>query len=45
LAEKLFREKPEVYKDPNYKPEMAITLTDFEALSNFASYEEVSYFL
>jgi mannose-6-phosphate isomerase len=35
-AEQLFRERPEIYKDPNHKPEMAIALTTpFEALCGF----------
>ena len=29
-AEKLHAERPDVYKDPNHKPEMAIALTEFE---------------
>ncbi|WVQ84630.1 mannose-6-phosphate isomerase [Cryptococcus sp. DSM 104549] len=35
LARKLFDERPEVYKDPNHKPEMAIALTPFLAFLNF----------
>ncbi|OCF45602.1 mannose-6-phosphate isomerase, class I [Kwoniella heveanensis CBS 569] len=35
LAQKLFKERPEVYKDPNHKPEMAIALTPFLAFLNF----------
>ncbi|KIR62532.1 mannose-6-phosphate isomerase [Cryptococcus bacillisporus CA1873] len=35
LAKKLFDEKPDVYKDPNHKPEMAIALTPFLAFLNF----------
>ncbi|KAK8850757.1 mannose-6-phosphate isomerase [Kwoniella newhampshirensis] len=35
LAKKLFDERPEVYKDPNHKPEMAIALTPFLAFLNF----------
>jgi len=30
LAEKLHREKPEIYKDANHKPEMCIALDHFE---------------
>ncbi len=29
-ARRLHAERPDVYKDPNHKPEMAIALTDFE---------------
>lgn len=32
LARELHATKPELYKDPNHKPEMAIALTQFEAL-------------
>ncbi|WVQ95431.1 mannose-6-phosphate isomerase, class I [Kwoniella sp. CBS 9459] len=35
LAQRLFKERPDVYKDPNYKPEMAIALTPFLAFLNF----------
>lgn len=31
-AAKLHAERPEIYKDPNHKPEMACALTDFEAM-------------
>ena len=32
LAEKLHKDKPDLYKDANHKPEMAIALTPFEAM-------------
>ena len=32
LAEKLHKDKPDLYKDSNHKPEMAIALTPFEAM-------------
>ncbi|ORX40886.1 RmlC-like cupin domain-containing protein [Kockovaella imperatae] len=35
LAKKLFEEHPDIYKDPNHKPEMAIALTPFLAFLNF----------
>lgn len=35
LAARLHRERPDVYKDANHKPEIAIALTDFEALCGF----------
>lgn len=36
LAAQLHKKKPNLYKDPNHKPEMAIALTDdFEALIGF----------
>jgi hypothetical protein len=31
----------QVYKDANHKPEMAIALTDFEALCGFVAHEEL----
>ena len=34
-AEKLHADRPDIYKDPNHKPEMAIALTDFEGLCGF----------
>jgi len=37
LAQKLHSQFPEIYKDPNHKPEIAISLTDdFIALNGFA---------
>lgn len=42
LAEKLFKERPDLYKDDNHKPEMAIALTEFEALCGFKPLEEIS---
>jgi len=41
LAERLHRERPDVYKDPNHKPEMAIALSRFEALCGFCSVSEL----
>ena len=41
LAEKLHRERPDIYKDPNHKPEMAIALSHFEALCGFCSVSEL----
>ncbi|RSH81318.1 Mannose-6-phosphate isomerase [Apiotrichum porosum] len=35
LAEQLYATRPEIYKDPNHKPEMAIALTPFRAFLNF----------
>ena len=37
LAERLHEEKPHMYKDANHKPEMALAVTEFEALSGFVS--------
>ena len=42
LAEKLHVEFPDVYKDPNHKPEIAIALSDdFVACYGFASAETI----
>ncbi|KAG6474199.1 hypothetical protein ZIOFF_068123 [Zingiber officinale] len=41
LARKLHMMRPNVYKDPNHKPEMVITLTEFKALCGFVSMEEL----
>ncbi|XP_067128740.1 mannose-6-phosphate isomerase [Centruroides vittatus] len=40
-AEKLHKEKPNLYLDPNHKPEMAIALTNFEALCGFRPLVEI----
>ncbi|KAF6224674.1 hypothetical protein HO173_012915 [Letharia columbiana] len=42
LAEKLHAQQPEIYKDNNHKPEMALAITDFEALCGFVSTQELS---
>uniref|UniRef100_A0A182VVM2 mannose-6-phosphate isomerase n=1 Tax=Anopheles minimus TaxID=112268 RepID=A0A182VVM2_9DIPT len=44
-AEKLHRQFPDIYKDPNHKPELAIALTDFQALCGFRPYAEIDGFL
>ncbi|CAM9106136.1 unnamed protein product [Discosporangium mesarthrocarpum] len=41
LAERLHAERPEIYKDDNHKPEMAVTLSDFEALCGFRPLQEI----
>ncbi|CAM9786097.1 unnamed protein product, partial [Scytosiphon promiscuus] len=41
LAEKLHAERPEIYADDNHKPEMAVTLSDFEALCGFRPFQEI----
>ncbi|XP_011335760.2 mannose-6-phosphate isomerase isoform X1 [Ooceraea biroi] len=40
-AKELHELQPNVYKDPNYKPELAIALTDFEALCGFRPIDEI----
>ncbi|CAE7576794.1 Mpi [Symbiodinium natans] len=42
LASRLHRERPDIYKDPNHKPEIAIALTDdFQALCGFREVSEI----
>jgi mannose-6-phosphate isomerase len=41
LAQILHTKFPDIYKDPNHKPEMAIALTPFEALSGFRRLSEI----
>jgi len=45
LAEELYRNDPFHYPDSNHKPEMAIALTDFEALCGFRPHSEIEAFL
>lgn len=41
LALQLHASRPDLYKDPNHKPEMVIALTDFECLSGFRPSSEI----
>ncbi|TPX64190.1 mannose-6-phosphate isomerase [Spizellomyces sp. 'palustris'] len=41
LAGDLHARFPDIYKDPNHKPEMAIALTPFEAFINFRPLKEI----
>lgn len=41
LAQKLHAEFPDVYKDGNHKPEMAIALTEFEGMNGFRPVIEI----
>ncbi len=41
LAAELFKKYPKIYKDSNHKPEMAIALTEFEALVGFRPISEI----
>ncbi|KAI8322740.1 phosphomannose isomerase [Martensiomyces pterosporus] len=45
LAQRLHAERPNIYKDPNHKPEMSIALTDFIGMSGFRPLSEISQFL
>ena len=42
LAARLHHERPGVYKDGNHKPEMAVALSDFEALCGFCPHVELA---
>ena len=43
LAAQLFTDRPDLYKDPNHKPEMAVALTDdFEAMSGFRPISDIA---
>ncbi|XP_053662607.1 mannose-6-phosphate isomerase [Anopheles marshallii] len=44
-AEKLHCQFPDIYKDPNHKPELAIALTEFQALCGFRPHAEIYGFL
>lgn len=44
-AEELHKNFPDMYKDPNHKPELAIALTPFEALCGFRPLGEIQNFL
>lgn len=44
-AEELHAQFPDIYKDPNHKPEMAIALTKMEALCGFRPISEIKSFV
>ncbi|KAK2467382.1 hypothetical protein APHAL10511_000617 [Amanita phalloides] len=41
-AEEFHARQPEIYKDPNHKPEMALALTPFRALCGFRPLSEIA---
>jgi mannose-6-phosphate isomerase len=43
LAERLHKEFPEHYRDPNHKPEMACALTPFDAMCGFRPAAEIAH--
>lgn len=45
LAKKLHIRDPNVYKDANHKPEMALAITEFEALCGFVGLEDLQMVL
>ncbi|GFN73913.1 mannose-6-phosphate isomerase [Plakobranchus ocellatus] len=44
-AEQLHIDRPDLYKDPNHKPEMTIALTPFMGLCGFRKVSEVAHYL
>ncbi|XP_018568239.1 mannose-6-phosphate isomerase [Anoplophora glabripennis] len=44
-AKELHAKYPDIYKDPNHKPELAIALTPFEALCGFRPIKEIRKFV
>ena len=44
-AEELHQKAPDLYKDPNHKPELVVALKDFEGLCGFRPFEEIVKFL
>ena len=44
-AELLHRKFPDIYKDSNHKPELAVALTPFQALCGFRPVQQVADFL
>ncbi|CAN1219222.1 Mannose-6-phosphate isomerase 1 [Linum perenne] len=45
LAKKLHKLHPDIYKDESHKPEMALAITEFEALCGFVSFEVIISFI
>ncbi|KLO17398.1 mannos-6-phosphate isomerase [Schizopora paradoxa] len=45
MAERLHAERPDLYKDANHKPEMAIALTPFTALCGFLPLPQIATYL
>lgn len=45
LGKRLHEQRPDVYKDPNHKPEMAIALTAFRGFCGFRPLPEILHFV
>ncbi|CDO73365.1 hypothetical protein BN946_scf185008.g128 [Trametes cinnabarina] len=45
MAERLHKERPDVYKDANHKPEMALALTPFQAMCGFLPLQDIAAFI
>ena len=44
-AEELHRDSPDLYQDPNHKPELAIAISHFEGFCGFRLFEEIRTFV
>ncbi|KAF4611109.1 hypothetical protein D9613_007303 [Agrocybe pediades] len=44
-AEKLHKANPDMYGDPNHKPEMALAITPFSALIGFRPLKEIAHYV
>ncbi|KAI0302924.1 mannose-6-phosphate isomerase [Russula brevipes] len=44
-AEKMHAQQPDIYKDPNHKPEMALAITPFTALCGFLPLAHIATYL
>lgn len=44
-AKELHRRAPDLYRDPNHKPEMVVALKDFEGFCGFRPFSEIVKFL
>ncbi|KAN0060435.1 Mannose-6-phosphate isomerase [Thecaphora frezii] len=45
LGKMLHQQRPDIYKDPNHKPEMAIALTPFSGFCGFRPLSEIAHFV
>lgn len=45
LGKRLHEQRPDVYKDPNHKPEMAVALTAFRGFCGFRPLQEIVHFI
>lgn len=44
-AEALHKAAPDIYRDPNHKPELAIAISDFEGFCGFRPFREIQGFV
>jgi len=45
LAKRLHQERPNIYKDDNHKPEMAVAITEFSGFCGFLPVEKIAEYL